>query len=448
MRDVLLALIIFGSLPFILTRPWIGIVMWNWVNFMNPHRMSWGFMYELPIAAIIGGAALVAWVFAREDKRIPWDAISILMVAFLAWTTLTTLFAVNPDDAWPKWEQFFKVILMVFIAISLMKKELHLRIFIWTVVVSIGYFTFKGGVFTVLSGGNFLVWGPPGTFISDNNSLALATLMIIPMMIYLAQTTDKRWVRLGLYAATLFSLASVIGSYSRGAFVGLAAIAVVLWLRSNKKIFLNLMMIVLAVASIQFFPQKYFDRIDTIQNYEQDASALGRLAIWGHAIRIANESPIIGGGYQVFYHPPTYERLSPEIVQRAVHSIYFEAIGEHGYVGLILFLALGIAGLYGAARIKKLCRDRPGFEKEYKFANMISISLVAYAVSGAFLNMVTFDLYYTLLAFIVLQNHLVQIKLGNEGKVAELRKNAPANVEIGWPKPATAQRSFLRSPAD
>lgn len=449
MRDILLAAIIFGSLPLILARPWVGIVMWNWISFMNPHRLSWGFMYDLPIAAIIGGTALVAWVLSKEDRTIPWDTIAILMVVYLAWSTLTTLFAVNPDDAWLKWKQFFKVILMIVVALSLIKKEIHFRAFVWTAVASIGFFSFKGGIFTVLHGGNFTVWGPPGTNISDNNGLALATLMIIPLMIYLAQTTDKKWVRIGLYIATLFSFISVVGSYSRGAFLGMAAIAVILWLRSNKKFMLNVIMVVVVGVSIQFVPGKYFDRIDTIQNYEQDASALGRLAVWGHAIRIANSRPIVGGGYQVFYHPPTYERLSPDIIQRAVHSVYFEVLGEHGYVGLILFLALGITALATTSRIKKLCRNRPGFEDEYKFANMIFISLVAYAVSGAFLNMGTYDLYYTLLAFIVLQYQLVKVKLANESNAVEPKESALETRGPALPQRAPAvRRSFLRSATD
>jgi len=413
MRDLILALIIFGSLPVILVRPWVGIMMWSWISLMNPHRMSWGFMYDINVGMIIGITTLVAWVASfKEDRRIPINSITVLMFVLIAWCGVTTLFAVF-EESWTKYHQFVKIILMTFVALSLIKKHEHFRYLMWVSILAVGYFSIKGGVFTILTGGAFTIWGPPDTFIEDNNALALATLMIIPLMFYLGRTSEHKWVRYGMYVGALLSMASVIGSYSRGGFLGLAAILVFLCLRSKYRLIIGVAVVIAVSLATSLIPQKWFDRMDTIQSYEQDDSAMGRVQMWGHAIRIANDRPIVGGGFRVFEHGPTYDRLSPEIiVQLNVHSIYFEMLGTQGYVGLAIFLMLGMAGLLTSQKIKRLVKDRPDLRDAHLFGNMMQISLVAYAVTGTFQNLSTYDLYYTLLALISMQYMIVRNELG------------------------------------
>ena len=454
MRDLAIFLLVFGSLPIILARPWVGVIMWMWVSLMKPHKLAWGYMYDVPIALIIGVTTLIAWVLTKDDKKLQVDSITILMIMLVAWTSVTTLFALEPDYATYKWGLFFKIILMTLVALSLVKTPTQFKWYIWVVVLSIGFFSTKGGIFTVQTGGQYRVWGPPGTDIADNNQLALATLMLIPLMIYLAQTNANKWIKYGMYLAAAFSLVSIIGSYSRGGFVGMGAVCVVLWWRSKNKIAIGTVAVLAVIIGLSFVPQKWLDRMDTIQNFEQDASATGRLELWGHAIRIANDNPLVGGGFGAFDHLPTYARLSPEIVtKRNVHSIYFEMLGTQGYVGLIIFLALGIAGLNGAGKIRRLSEGVPGLENEFKFANMMQISLVAYAVSGAFLNLSTYDLYYALLAMIVIQRKMLEAKIANGEVSARNAAPAAARASESWPLTAQPQipgmpgRSFLRQPA-
>jgi probable O-glycosylation ligase (exosortase A-associated) len=353
---------------------------------------------------------------------------------------VTTLLA-HFGESLTKFEQFAKIILMTFVAISLVKKPEHFRYLVWITVLSIGFFSIKGGVFTIMTGGEFRVWGPPDTFVEDNNALALATLMVVPLMLYLGQTSENRWVRYGAYVGALLSIVSVMGTYSRGGFLGLAAMLAVLGLRTKHKVIVGLGLVIAVSVATSYIPEKWFDRMGTIENYEQDGSAVGRLEMWTHATRIANERPILGGGFRVFEHDRTYDRLSPEIeVRRNVHSIYFEMLGTQGYVGLVLFLMLGAAGLLTCRRIKKLVRDRPDLHSAHIFGNMMQCSLVAYAVSGTFLNLSTYDLYYTLLALTSMQYLIVREKL---------KEPAPQPIEeaTGFEVPARGRKRTLLRPS-
>jgi len=49
MRDLFVTAVIFGLLPFIFKRPWVGILVWAWLSYMNPHRLAWGFALISPL---------------------------------------------------------------------------------------------------------------------------------------------------------------------------------------------------------------------------------------------------------------------------------------------------------------------------------------------------------------------------------------------------------------
>ena len=53
MRDTLVALLVFGSLPFIFKKPYFGAVMWIWISVMNLHSQGWGWARTFPFAAIV-----------------------------------------------------------------------------------------------------------------------------------------------------------------------------------------------------------------------------------------------------------------------------------------------------------------------------------------------------------------------------------------------------------
>jgi probable O-glycosylation ligase (exosortase A-associated) len=395
MRDILLSVVLFGSLPVILVNPPFGIVMWDWV------------------AMMVGGATLIAWFFSKETKRVPLNAITVLMFLLITWTGITTIFAINEVDSIDSLIKFSKIILMVFVTISIMNDAKRVNWLVWAIVCSIGYFGIKGGLFTIVSGGHFRVWGPTGSFIADNNALALAILMVIPLMIYLAKSTQHKWIRIGMYVAVLLSMLSVIGSWSRGGLLGLIVLAILLWWRARHRMIIGIMAGFVLVFSVSFIPPQWFERMNTIENYEKDASATGRLDIWGFALRVANARPIVGGGFEVFVDPVAHDKWGEGIVVRNVHSIYFQMLGSHGYPGLIIFLALGYFTLRACRRIRKAAATRPEFEHHGLLASYVSCGLLSFAVSGAFQNLATFDLYYTMIAIAaILQKLVLDSKVG------------------------------------
>ena len=97
MRDILITAIIFGLIPFVLMRPYIGVLVWSWIGYMNPHRLAYGFAYSFPFAKIVGIAVLISFLFSKDKKKIPITPLTILWAIFLVWITLSTLFCTIPS---------------------------------------------------------------------------------------------------------------------------------------------------------------------------------------------------------------------------------------------------------------------------------------------------------------------------------------------------------------
>ncbi len=412
MRSLFVLALVFSWIPAIFFAPYLGVLAWMWVSYMNPHKMAVGLVSSFPVAEVIAIATLLSWVASREPKTLEMRPIVVLLLVYTAFATLTTILAVYPGMAWPKWETFVKVMLFTLIAIPLINNRFRLHAMIWVMVLSCAYFAMRGGLFTVLSGGAYRVWGPPETFHGDNNGIAVTFLMILPLLRYLQIQNENRFAWVCFLIAQVLTLFAVFGTMSRGALVALAAMTLYLLIRSRR---FGTFALIVAAGALAFYlmPENMKERQATTVSYQQDASAMGRLTMWKFAIDVASERPLIGGGFNIFYDNATRLRLLPrnaEGVQdqgRAAHSNYFEVLGEHGYVGLALYLAIFFTAFFTAERTMRKARKRPDTKWAADLASMSQYSLIGFAVAGAFLSKATFDLYYHVLAMVVITCILV-----------------------------------------
>lgn len=390
MRDIIVTMIVLGSLPLIFLQPYVGVLVWSWLGYMNPHRLAWGFSTDFPFAMIVAAVTVMALLFSKEPKRIPWTSESKLLLIFILWMLITTIFSLYSELAWPQMEKVAKIQFMVFITLILINSREKIHALAWIIAVSLGFYGIKGGLFTIISGGSHRVWGPDGTFIGGNNEIGLALIMVIPLMRYLQLNTARALVRYGLIGAILLSVIAVFGTQSRGALLGIAAMGLFLLAKSRKKIVLTVLLALSIPVMVSFMPESWHERMGTIKTYEQDASAMGRIESWKFAIRQAIERPLTGGGFEVFAG------------RTDAHSIYFEILGEHGFIGLTLFLLLGVMSWRAGGWVVRNCKDKPEMKWLSDLAAMLQVSLIGYAVGGAFLGLAYFDFYYHLVAMLII----------------------------------------------
>jgi putative inorganic carbon (hco3(-)) transporter len=412
MRDLIVVSIAVAAALMAFKRPWIGVMLWTWLSIMNPHRFTYGFAYDAPLAAMAAGTTLFALLITKERES-PFKGTPVtIFCLFIGWITLSWLFGMDPEGDYEQWKKVIKIDFMILIALALLHTKKHILALTWVAAGSLAILGAKGGLFTLATGGNYRVWGPPGSFIEDNNEFALALVMTIPLLRFLQLQLTGKWAKRGMTGIMILCAAAALGSHSRGALLAIAAMTAVFWWRGKNKLGVGITLVAIAPLLILFMPDEWSNRMQSISTYGEDRSALGRFSAWWTAWGIA-KNHLFGAGFNIIradliaiYSP------YPDMVH-AAHSIYFLAMGNHGFIGLALFLGIWIATWKYADWLRKIPSSIPEAKWCADLGAMCQVSLVGYAVGGTFLSLTYFDLPYNIMVLVVLARQWV-IKKGWE----------------------------------
>jgi probable O-glycosylation ligase (exosortase A-associated) len=427
MRDLLVILLFSGGALLALRQPYVAALLWTWIGLMNPHRLGWGFAYSMPFA--MAAACLLILSMLVNAKQVRWNFTypTPLLLLFVTWMGITALFAIFVEESLSRYVEVLKVMLMLLPIAAVIRTREHIVSFVVVVTASIGFFGIKGGLFTLLSGGSFRVWGPPFSVIEGNNELAVALIITVPLVYFLATQASslkfipivsrlsEKWAKRIMYLTIFLCLISALGSHSRGALLAMLAMGTVLWWRSKAKGALAVIALVIGLISTSFMPEQWMNRMNTIQTYEEDVSAMGRINAWTMAINIANNRPT-GAGF-VTDSPVIYQSYAPNPNFVIVaHSIYFQVLGEHGYIGLLLYLAFWLSTYRLAGRIDRETAGKSELGWANTLASMCKVSLIGFAVGGAFLSLAYWDMPFYIFVTLICTARWVRDTLESDAK--------------------------------
>jgi probable O-glycosylation ligase (exosortase A-associated) len=401
MRRIILFIIIFILIPYCYTRPWIGILTFSWLGYMNPHRYAW---LEFPFAEIVAIITLVGYLSTKDKDKFHMKRETVIILILWAWFTLTTLTAFDPFVAREMWEKTSKVLLMVLMTLPLINTKDKLRYLVLVIALSLGLLGLKGAVFSAITGGVHTVRGPDGSFIAGEGDFGLALNMTLPLLFFQARNESKKWMKILLYACFLGSIVSIIFTFRRGSFLALAVVIFLLLLKSNRKIIVGILVAAAIFSTPYWIPEKWFGRMETIETYEEDYSAMGRINAWKMAWNIALDRPLIGGGFETWKtaYRIKYKPYPGAIMAGDVHSIYFEMLQEQGFIAFGFFMALLASVLLSMQRLKWKFKNIKSCSWICNYADMLQVSILAYMAAGVFLGRAYFDLFYHLVIISVL----------------------------------------------
>lgn len=451
MRDLIVtALFIVGAMV-ALKRPYYGALLWVWVGLMNPHRLGWGFAYDLPFAMASVVIIALGMLFSTRSIRWQTGGPAIVLILMILWMTLTSFTAILPEPSQAKLIDVLKVLGMTLVVGALVANREQIIGLVWVVVGSIAFFGVKGGIFTLTTGGEFRVWGPPSSLVQGNNELALALIISIPFLYFLSRQAtlarefvlvrriSEKWLRRGLMLSILLCAVAAIGSHSRGALLAIVAMGSMMWWRSRAKVSMGLLLLALTPAILFLMPEEWFSRMETIETYEEDLSAMGRINAWHMAINIANDR-IFGAGFATA-SPVVFNAYAPNPDWVLVaHSIYFQVLGDHGYIGLALYLLFWILTYRVAGRLAAMEKRGPRFEWVALLGNMSKVSLVGFAVGGAFLSLAYWDMpYYIMIILLATERYAKEVLI----KSPEEAKSAVSDASAETDAPQRSTRAVV-----
>jgi putative inorganic carbon (hco3(-)) transporter len=427
MRDLVFLAAIAGGLAMTLRWPYAGILLWTWFTCMQPHREAFD-VPQLPLNLIIVAVTVLSWIFSRDRKLPPFEAIVFVTLIFLVWFTINTFLAEVPEASWHIWDETWKRIALGLFVATLATNKIRIHAIVWIVTLSLFYFGVKGGIFTISTGGVYHVIGPENSMIADNNQLAVALLMAMPLANYLRKTSANRWISIGLAIAMGLTAVAILGSYSRGAYLALAGIGAVAWLKAKRKIAYAASVGVVMVPAFLFMPQSFHDRMDSIQSADTDASFQGRVTAWNVAYDYARDHFPFGAGFDGPQQPMVFNRYFPEEDTHAAHSIFFEVLGDNGFVGLALYLTLLFLAFRRTVQIKRMARGHQELDWATDLANMIQLSLLAFCLGGSLLSLAYYDLLFIYLGLLVALRDVVHRSAMSRDPTAGQRSQTGSSI--------------------
>jgi putative inorganic carbon (hco3(-)) transporter len=415
LRDIAFSSLFLGVLALGFYRVNLCVLVWAWVSLLSPNFLFYGFASEIPYNRIVAGLTMITVVLAlsgREKTSLYADRTSYMILAFLGLAALSQ--SLSDAISWTGWDildKLWKIVLLNIIISSFMRSRVRLHSLVLAICISIGFVAAGDGLKFFLSGGSYRSPGSPS--LGDNNHFAVIVLMIIPMLDYLREVSKEKLVRLGATAGMVLFVCSVISTTSRGGLIGLVVLGAAGILESRHKVRYIFSVAVLAITFLAIVPTTWVTRMDTIKTAEDDSSFTGRIVAWKMGALIALDRPLIGGGlhslqsqniwtaYSQDFYKLSFIPTDPPVPEaHATHSIYFEVLGDTGFTGLALYLAIMAFSFFNGSQIKAMARNHPDLRWAAILAGKLQLSLVVFAVSGAALSVAYNDINFMIFAML------------------------------------------------
>ncbi|MDR3415949.1 MAG: putative O-glycosylation ligase, exosortase A system-associated [Nevskia sp.] len=394
-------------------------MLWAWIALCAPQQYMYGIAGALPLNKIAVIATVIS-VFIDQTKRKPYIDWHILLVGlFVLQGVISYSVGLSGSDrTYYLLDKMLKIYLLCCVMTMANRGRLQIHSMVIIICLGMGIHGALEGLKYIDSGGGHVVVAPPS--IGDNNYLAMATLMVMPLLVYMFRYSESRLIRLSFAGALLACFAGVVATASRGGLVGMGVFGVFLFLHSRRKMATLLVIVVLAAGLAYYAPGRWLERMDTIGVADEDGSFMNRVSSWKLNTIMALDRPLVGGGYSALedwtisdIYRQKFHRLdslvtSPEpTAPLAAHSIYFETLGDLGFPGLFLFLAVLFTGFRNVHHILRYTRQDESLIWARDLAVLFRLSLIVFMVCGALLSAAYFELIYIMLTQIsVLRHHL------------------------------------------
>lgn len=380
-------------------RPILGLYGYYWFAMMRPDILAWAgpnrYSFLLATVTLLSNLPSIL----RRLPLLVLNSILRNLLLFLLVVTISVVAAVDPSLCFDRYGQFLRIFLMALVIPLIVTTEDQLR---WLFVVmagSLGLLGSKFGLWGLARGGVAFTEGFGG-MLSDNNTMALAFAMAVPLCWFARLLVPWKLARLGFIAAAVCCLAAVIFTHSRGGALAVGAGLLLIVLSERRRTLAALMLAGAAAGVAYLVWDSFSSRMSTLEAPELEASARSRIELAKAAPRIWKDYPFFGVGFTesnqqrlIFkYVPPEF---AAEYAGKVLHNNWLQLLVDSGIFAFLLYVWLLLSCM---ARMWLAGRrlSRTGNVVEAAIPYMISISLAVFAVGSTFLSRTSFDLYYVL----------------------------------------------------
>jgi putative inorganic carbon (hco3(-)) transporter len=322
---------------------YIGLLAFTAVLYTRPQDQIPG-LSTVPFAEITAILGLATMLMARINRGMALTRVTPELIAVGAFGFVMLLTA--PFSIWPGGsvtaftDVFVKIFLIYLLMVNTLTTPDRIHKFMTVIVIASGYlstramFDYARGVNVVANG---RVQGAIGGMFRNPNDMALNMVAVLPLCVLVGIRAKHLGARLLYVFAGLTMVGAVIVSQSRGGFVGLAVMVLILGvqLARRKPAAVGAGVIVLLLV-VPFAPSSYWERMSSITDSSKDAhgSREARRILLGEAWQAFLTFPLYGVGAQQFqnYNPPGRVET-----WRETHNVVLQVAAELGILGLSVF---------------------------------------------------------------------------------------------------------------
>lgn len=425
MRDYMMMAAMLFLVPLALRNTFGAYLLWGWAGLMAINTFMYGAMQSPPYVQIFAIVTLTLLMFNRdpERRRFEMDSTSGLFLLFGCHAVLAATFA-YPDVPrnWELCTNLLKTLLFCLLMPMLVTSRFRIHAMVLMLALASGFHGLIEGLKFVSSGGAHLSQG--NIKLGDRNHTAVMTVMTMPILLYLYQYAQHRLAKFGYIAVLIVNILSVISTQSRAGLLTLIALAMWVVLHSRRKLVGSLLIFVVVLGVIAVAPDSWTNRMDTIKSADEDGSFMGRVMAWKRGSAIALENPVFGGGFHSVQDPSIFDyyRYKQGILgfvdtpvqsyAAAAHSIYFEVMGDLGFVGFFIFLSLLVNAFMTRHAILKMAKNsHVDVRWATDLATLMAGGLMAYMVGGASISAGYFEMPYTMMMLMAVLKRQVDLEI-------------------------------------
>lgn len=406
-------MVMFGVLlliPMAFSNAYVAYLLWGWTALIAVDSYLYGFMQGMRLNMMFGLIALLVILLKRDTQRgssLKESTTFVLMLMFLMQATISASLAYEGNSKnWELYDRIVKSFLFALLMPLVVVGRQRIHLFLLTLCLSLGFHGLIDGLKFMKTGGAHNVYGLDK--FGDNNHYAVVLVMIIPVFLYLAKYMSHRMARWGMYICAVLTIASVVGTNSRGGLISLVAMGGWLVLTSRQRFSGLLLFLSGGILIWMMAPESWFSRMDTIGDAQQDTSFMSRVEAWQVSSAMALHHPLVGAGLHAVQLYSVWNIFKgqtgllsfvdigvPSEYPRAAHSIYFEVMGDMGFVGLALFVSILLVGLWNGRRTEALVAERRAeLEWAIDLSRTLSAVIFSFMVGGASVSLAYSEFIY------------------------------------------------------
>jgi probable O-glycosylation ligase (exosortase A-associated) len=380
-------------------NPSIGLAGYYWFALMRPDILAWSgpnnLSFFIAVSTLLSSISRVMTnmsVLARS-----W--ICALFLLYLVIISLSAVFAVKPALCVESLQLFARIAIMALLIPLSMTTRAELSMLVSVMALSIGFLGSKFGLSGLVAGGARFAQGYGG-MLSDNNTLALALAVAVPLCWFARLLVPWKLVRAGMALSALLCAAGVVFTHSRGGALAVAAGFLVMAWRSQRRLLAASVMVLFVGVAAYMVRDSYMDRISTMLDPTEEASANSRILLAQAALKMSMQYPLFGVGFTEKNEQELITRYLPaELAEsysmKVLHNTYLQILVDSGIFAFLLYVAMLLGTIVALQRSIK--RQRLVSPEAAAIPQALQVALISYMVGAAFLSRTTFDFYYIFL---------------------------------------------------